>query len=1561
MYSKKIVVALFFASLFSFKSFSQFTATWAFSTTTTNAGVLAGVQQANVVIGTASLGNALSAATYSGSGIKCQPPTLDWPTIATDGWNIDFPISPNGNVDLTLIGLTFIAKTSGSSGTNMASLSYQKDGAGAFIPFGTPQLIPGGGTNNISFGALSRKLYGNHNYVVRLYLYAAATGVTSSRSVSIKTLVYNGTSATAGTQPSVTTIGANATGKYTALATGVVTAGTLLVNQSGVVWDVATNPIPTAALTTININGPTVSGNIGVGTGGDIAGLTAGTTYNTRAYVISESLDTFYGANLSFTTSAPTIPNLTTNVATNITSIKALSGGVILDSGGVGITKKGVCWNTSTNPDTSLPTKTNDGSGNASFLSVMKILAPSTTYYVRAYASNAIGTAYGNEVSFTTLAPQPVIITVAGNSANVIPFGDVIVNNISSVKTYTLTAYSLTPATGNITITAPAGFEISLSSGNGFGSTLNVPYTAGVIAPKTIYVRFLPILYGNYSGIITHTGGGATAVNIDDVTVTGRGIQNPSDFSNTGTDFWVGYASHNLMYNSDGTTLQSNGGDQTMALYLSNNNKLQATMAYISIPGLSFKDSVLVDTNTVYQYTIPQLIGAQLYQDGKFAKGIHVTSEVPIVVYAHIYGKFVSGAGLLLPTNTWGIDYYAASFNQNTTSGSSTGSYNYFFVIANEDNTTIEITPTVNTVGGWTANPATPYTVTLNKGEVYNVFATKVGGEDVTGSRVRSLDCNKKIALFSGSGRTGIAGNCATTLSSDNLFAQVFPNAAWGNKYLTSPTQGSNNENVFRIFVKNPTTVVTVNGNTLPSTSFPASLTNNFYYEIRTDSCLKIESDKSISVTQYCESTQGCSGPVGNVSGDPEMIFISPVQQAINKATLFSPVNQQISFDYINVIIPQTGVASFILDGVNKASKFTQHLVDTSYYIATFDATDGVVYGQHSISSDVPFNAIAYGYGDATQGGSNARRESYGYNAGTFIRPISYLTSGNHYSDSIRQDIYTTCLNNDFNFGISFPYKPNSIKWDFLNNSAQLPNSNAIFIGNPTPTDSSIINGIKLFRYTLPITYTFTSTGTFSVSVTTTGFNADSCNGSKTVFFNVKVVLPPTADFNINFNGCPSDIVHFKDTSNGNGIAITKWIWHFGGSNNTPDTSIAQNPSATYPAPGTYNVTLRAINAIGCFKDTTKPFIIKPGPVVDSIVADNRGYDCVNRKIAFTVYTTANLGAVTKWYWSYSDGKKDTTTTNQDTHTFTTAGSYTVSVIVETSNGCRSTAFVLNQDIRKVVADFSFVTPKCVNDLITFTDASTGETFTTPLSTRWNWSFGDAANSVSVTQNPQFTYPTAGTFNVKLITTLVAAFDFCADTITKQITIQNKLSTPVVTLDATKTTTSSLTFNWAAIINATGYQVSVDGGIWTNPSSGATGTSQVLTGLTSSSTHSVCVKALGLCPSDTACADGKTSTSTLDIYIPNTFSPNSTKDANKKLIFCGNNIANLRFVIFNQWGEKVYETSALNPAGVSDCYAVWDGNAQGKEQPTGVYAYVATFTLTTGKMVTKKGLVNLIR
>lgn len=106
---------------------------------------------------------------------------------------------------------------------------------------------------------------------------------------------------------------------------------------------------------------------------------------------------------ITYTSAAPVTPSIVTNSANNITAVAALTGGNITDDGGSLVTQRGVVWSTSPDPVTS-DNFTNDGSGIGSYTSSLSGLNPSTTYYIRAYATNSAGTSYGNEISFTTLS-----------------------------------------------------------------------------------------------------------------------------------------------------------------------------------------------------------------------------------------------------------------------------------------------------------------------------------------------------------------------------------------------------------------------------------------------------------------------------------------------------------------------------------------------------------------------------------------------------------------------------------------------------------------------------------------------------------------------------------------------------------------------------------------------------------------------------------------------------------------------------------------------------------------------------------------------------------------------------------------------------------------------------------------------------------------------------------------------------------------------------------------------------------------------------------------------------
>ena len=101
-----------------------------------------------------------------------------------------------------------------------------------------------------------------------------------------------------------------------------------------------------------------------------------------------------------------TVPTVTTAQITNIQQTTAIGGGNVTNSGGSTVSERGICWSISHNPTTS-GNHASSGTGTGSFTVSMTDLTANTIYYVRAYATNSVGTAYGNEVSFTTQGEEP--------------------------------------------------------------------------------------------------------------------------------------------------------------------------------------------------------------------------------------------------------------------------------------------------------------------------------------------------------------------------------------------------------------------------------------------------------------------------------------------------------------------------------------------------------------------------------------------------------------------------------------------------------------------------------------------------------------------------------------------------------------------------------------------------------------------------------------------------------------------------------------------------------------------------------------------------------------------------------------------------------------------------------------------------------------------------------------------------------------------------------------------------------------------------------------------------
>ena len=266
------------------------------------------------------------------------------------------------------------------------------------------------------------------------------------------------------TKPTVTSTAASVVTGTTATTGGNVTSeGTASVTERGVCYGTSSNP---------TISGSKVVSGSGTGVfTANITGLTENTTYYFRAYA-KNSVGTSYGSNKSFTTVSAALPIVTTAAISSIANTTAMGGGEVTSIGGSAVTARGICYGLTANPTTS-NSVVSSGSGIGSFTSSLSSLTQNTNYYVRAFATNSTGTAYGAQQTFktTNVVEIPFSLYIDGFDAIL---GD-------SGAEATLQSFLLTKK-----ITQPIFYMGSLLSNSGnrtsmraFNTSLN---TAGIIS-----------------------------------------------------------------------------------------------------------------------------------------------------------------------------------------------------------------------------------------------------------------------------------------------------------------------------------------------------------------------------------------------------------------------------------------------------------------------------------------------------------------------------------------------------------------------------------------------------------------------------------------------------------------------------------------------------------------------------------------------------------------------------------------------------------------------------------------------------------------------------------------------------------------------------------------------------------------------------------------------------------------------------------------------------------------------------------------------------------------------
>lgn len=828
-----------------------------------------------------------------------------------------------------------------------------------------------------------------------------------------------------------------------------------------------------------------------------------------------------------------------------------------------------------------------------------------------------------------------------------------------------------------------------------------------------------------------------------------------SGSTSKGTEFWTAYMDH--------VNTATGNSPSKMILYITSD---ASTSGSVSFADGTTAIPFTVTPNTVTFVDIPpaEFLGSA----GQFLKGIHVTSLKPIAVYAHIYASSVSGATLLLPVNTLGKNYYSLNYTQKSNANPS---YSTFVIVATEDGTQVQITPSAALTTGQSAGA--PFVINLQKGEVYQGLSLT----DLTGTRIQSVSTTtgtcKRIAVFSGSTKLGIGCSAASSLSSDNLFQQVYPTSSWGKNYVTVALMNRPYD-IFRIVLSDPATNVTLNGQPIPAGSF----TNGFYYEFNTNTTgtvtNTISADKPIQVVQYTPTQNqtlaaNCAVSKNDV-GDPEMIYLSPIEQGLDHVTLYSTGYYNITQSYINVVIPTSAASSFTLDGT-PYTLFTPVSGNTAYSYAQIPVTSGpraaggagtVTSGTHNIAASQPFNAIAYGFGGT---------ESYGYSAGTNLQDLNEFIK--------LQDVQTSAISSSGCAGVSYkprisiPYQTTSISWD-------LKDGNPPVVDNaPVIVDQTQKGNVTIYSYEYPGTpIQYNTAGSYTIVATVLNPNSSDCGSTEDIEFDFSVSDVPAANFTAQASACLNDNVTFTDNTNNKGIATQTWAWDFADAANSttanPNTATTKNATHTFTKAGDYMVSLTVTNQNGCSNTFQQKIHINASPQAGFHYSAT---DCETRGITFTDTSVPGEGTLSKWDWDFGDGTTEPTHTNATpfTHQFAAAGTYNVKLTVTSSTGCPNniTQPITIHPLPQV--DFS-LPDACVNDNTQFNDLSTIADHTEAQFT-YLWDFGDPAsgtNNTSTLKNPLHHFTHTNGFSITL--TVTSKYG-CSSTKNQQFTVNG--GTPV--------------------------------------------------------------------------------------------------------------------------------------------------------------------------------------
>src|SRR5437762_486620 len=268
--------------------------------------------------------------------------------------------------------------------------------------------------------------------------------------------------------------------------------------------------------------------------------------------------------------------------------------------------------------------------------------------------------------------------------------------------------------------------------------------------------------------------------------------------------------------------------------------------------------------------------------------------------------------------------------------------------------------------------------------------------------------------------------------------------------------------------------------------------------------------------------------------------------------------------------------------------------------------------------------------------------------------------------------------------------------------------------------------------------HTYSAGGSYTVTLTVKdNQNASSSPVSHTVQVNAPN-QPPSAAFTFNCTGLGCS---FSDQSSDPDGSVTSWQWTFG---DGTTGSTAQNPSHTYSAGGSYTVTLTVKDNQNASSSPVSHTVQVNAPNQPPSAAFT--FNCTGLGCSFSDQSSDPDGSVTSWQWTFGDGTTGSTAQNPS-HTYSAAGSYTVTLTVKDNQNASSSpvshTVQVNAPNQPPSAAFTF---NCTGLGCSFSDQSSDPDGSV---TSWQWTFGDGTTG-STAQNPSHTYSAGGSYTVTL-------------------------------------------------------------------------------------------------------------------------------------------------------------------------------------------------------------------